>query len=157
MDSKYIVPMEGYRDPQGCLHTMIATIIAVVLTVILCLCFPSCKSQTVIPQTKDSVRIEYRHDSIYFYQHDSIFRDRWRAGDTVYVTVEKWLTRWKDKTVEIHDTIRTQETQTIEVKYVPNYYKRVSTGFWILLAILIVIVGWKIAKIYFKIQSGGII
>ena len=157
MDSKYIVPMEGYRDPQGCLHTMIATIVAVVLTVILCLCSPSCKTQTVIPQTKDSVRIEYRHDSIYFYQPDSLFRDRWRAGDTVYVTVEKWLTRWKDKTVEIHDTIRTQETQTIEVKYVPNYYKRVSTGFWILLAILIVIVGWKIAKIYFKIQSGGIL
>ena len=156
-DSKYIVPMEGYRDPQGCLHTMIATIVGIILTVILCLCFPSCKTQTVIPQTKDSVRIEYRHDSIYFYQHDSIFRDRWRAGDTVYVTVEKWLTRWKDKTVEIHDTILTQETQTIEVKYVPNYYKRVSTGFWILLAILIVIVGWKIAKIYFKIQSGGIL
>ena len=123
----------------------------------LCLTLVGCKTQTVIPQTKDSVRIEYRHDSIYFYQHDSIFRDRWRAGDTVYVTVEKWLTRWKDKTVEIHDTIRTQETQTIEVKYVPNYYKRVSTGFWILLAILIVIVGWKIAKIYFKIQSGGIL
>ena len=149
--------MEGYRDQQGCLHTMIATIIAVVITVILCLCFPSCKSQVPLTQTRDSVRVEYRLDSVYIYKHDSIFRDRWRSGDTIYVTVEKWLTRWKDKTVEIHDTILTQETQTIEVKYVPNYYKRVSTGFWILLAILIVIVGWKIAKIYFKIQSGGIL
>ena len=63
MDSKYIVPMEGYRHPRGCLHTMIATIIGIILTVILCLCFPSCKTQTVIPQTKDSVRIEYRHDA----------------------------------------------------------------------------------------------
>ena len=133
------------------------TIMGVTAMVLATLFCHGCKSQTVIPQTKDSVRIEYRHDSIYFYQHDSIFRDRWRAGDTVYVTVEKWLTRWKDKTVEIHDTIRTQETQTIEVKYVPNYYKRVSTGFWILLVILIVIVGWKVTKIYFKIQSGGIL
>ena len=156
--SLYITDPEGENmQPQGCLQGFWIMVGAVVLTVLLCLAFPSCKTQTVIPQTKDSVRIEYRHDSIYFYQHDSIFRDRWRAGDTVYVTVEKWLTRWKDKTVEIHDTIRTQETQTIEVKYVPNYYKRVSTGFWILLAILVIIVGWKIAKIYFKIQSGGIL
>ncbi len=157
-NSKYIVDPNGENlQPQGCLHGMWIMAAAVAITIALCLLFPACKTQTVIPQTKDSVRIEYRHDSIYFYRHDSIFRDRWRQGDTVYVTVEKWLTRWKDKTVEIHDTIRTQETQTIEVKYVPNYYKRVSTGFWILLAILVLIIGWKIAKIYFKIQSGGIL
>ena len=127
------------------------------LLLILPLLLIGCRTMQPIVQTRDSVRVEYRHDSVFFYQHDSIFRDRWRNGDTVFVTVEKWQTRWKDKLVEIHDTLRTNEVQVQEVKYVPNYYKRVSTGFWILLAVLVLIVGWKIAKIYFKIQSGGIL
>lgn len=59
----------------------------------------------------------------------------------------------KDKTIqELKSHVIVQE-----VKYVPNYYKNTSTGFWILLAVLVVIIGWKIAKIYFKIQSGGIL
>ena len=110
-----------------------------------------------VVQTRDSVRVEYRHDSVFVWQHDSIFRDRWRNGDTVFVTVEKWQTRWREKTVEIHDTLRTSEVQVQEVKYVPNYYKRVSTGFWVLLGILVLIVGFWCVKIYLKIKSGGVI
>ena len=129
-------------------------ITAMVLATLFC---HGCKSQVPLTQTRDSVRVEYRLDSVYIYKHDSIFRDRWRSGDTVFVTVEKFKTLYRDKLVEVHDTIATTQTDTIEVQVVPNYYRRVSTGFWILLAILIVIVGWKIAKIYFKIQSGGIL
>ena len=72
-ESRYIVPMEGYRDPQGCLHTMIATIIAVVLTLILCLCFPSCKSVQVSEKVSvlDSVAIRYQ-DSIRWHVRDSV-------------------------------------------------------------------------------------
>lgn len=72
-ESRYIVPMEGYRDPQGCLHTMIATIIAVVLTLILCLCFPSCKSVQVSEKVnvRDSVAIRYQ-DSIRWHVRDSV-------------------------------------------------------------------------------------
>ena len=72
-ESRYIVPMEGYRDPQGCLHTMIATIIAVVLTIILCLCFPSCKSVQVSEKVsvRDSVAIRYQ-DSIRWHVRDSV-------------------------------------------------------------------------------------
>lgn len=131
--------------------------IGAVLIMWLCLTLVGCKSTQPLTQTRDSVRVEFRHDSIFIWQHDSIFRDRWRAGDTVYVSVEKFKTLYKDKLIEVHDTINLTQTEQVAVKYVPNYYKRVSTGFWILLAILIVIVGWKIAKIYFKIQSGGIL
>lgn len=58
----------------------------------------------------------------------------------------------RDKIIEE----RTTQTEQVAVKYVPDYYKRVSTGFWILLAILVLIVGWKVAKAYFKIQTGGL-
>lgn len=46
-------------------------------------------------------------------------------------------------------------TETVEVEVVPPYYQNTSKGFWVLLAILVLIIGWKIAKAYFKIQTGG--
>jgi len=156
-DSRYLVPMDGYRDQRGCLHTMIATILAVVLTVILCLCFPSCKTVQPLTQTRDSVHVELRHDSVFVFKHDSIFRDRWRAGDTVFVTVEKFKTLYRDKLVKVHDTITATQTEQVPVEVVPTYYKNTSRGFWVLLVILLLIVGWKVAKVYFKIQSGGIL
>ena len=153
MNSDYIIG-DDYQDPK---HGCLAVIVAILCTVAMCLLFSGCKTTQPLTQTRDSVRVELRHDSVYIWQHDSIFRDRWRAGDTVFVTVEKFKTLYKDKLVEVHDTISTTQTEQIAVKYVPNYYRRTSTGFWILLAVLVLIVGWKVAKIYFKIQSGGIL
>ena len=153
MNSDYIIG-DDYQDPK---HGCLAVILAILCTVAMCLLFSGCKTTQPLTQTRDSVRVEFRHDSVYIWQHDSIFRDRWRAGDTVFVTVEKFKTLYKDKLVEVHDTISLTQTEQVAVKYVPSYYKNTSTGFWILLAVLIVLVGWKLAKIYFKIQSGGIL
>ena len=153
MNSDYIIG-DDYQDPK---HGCLAVILAILCTVAMCLLFSGCKTTQPLTQTRDSVRVEFRHDSVYIWQHDSIFRDRWRQGDTVFVSVEKFKTLYKDKLVEVHDTISLTQTEQVAVKYVPSYYKNTSTGFWILLAVLIVLVGWKLAKIYFKIQSGGIL
>jgi len=76
--------MEGYRDPQGCLHTMIATIIGIILTVILCLLFPSCKSVQVSEKVnvRDSVAIRYQdstrwniRDSLHIIEHHVTIKD----------------------------------------------------------------------------------
>lgn len=115
-----------------------------------------CKVQKPIQQTRDSVRVEYRLDSVYVYKHDSVFRDRWRAGDTIYITTEKWRTQYRDKIVERHDTITSVQTEQVEVRYVPDYYRRVSRGFWVLLALAVVFVGFKAYKLYIKVQSGGL-
>lgn len=90
-ESRYIVPMDGYRDPQGCLHTMIATIIAVVLTVILCLCFPSCKSVQVSEKVnvRDSVTIRYQDST------------RWHVRDSVHI-VEHHVTIKDSTGLTIH-------------------------------------------------------
>lgn len=108
-----------------------------------------CTAQKPITQTRDSVRVEYRRDSIYVYEHDSIFRDRWRAGDTVFVTVENWKIRYKDNIKEVHDTIRTEYEKEIAVKYIPEYYKRTSAGFWVLLSLIIFVVGWRLFKRFY--------
>ena len=110
-----------------------------------------CKTVQPLTQSRDSVRVEVRYDSVYIYQHDSIYRDRWRTGDTVFVTVEKFKTLYRDKLIEVHDTITNTQTEQVAVRYVPDYYKRVSAGFWILLAILLAILAFKAYKLYIKI------
>lgn len=158
-DSKYIVDPNGERR-AGCFGNAIRygiglPLIGFLLWVLFGMV--GCKSVKPIAQTRDSIRVEIRHDSVFVFKHDSIFRDRWRSGDTVFVTVEKFKTLYRDKLVEVHDTIATTQTDTIEVQVVPNYYRRVSTGFWILLVILLALTAFKAYKLYLRIQSGGIL
>ena len=158
-DSKYIVDPNGERR-AGCFGNAIRygvglPLIGFLLWVLFGMV--GCKTVKPIAQTRDSIRVEIRHDSVFIFKHDSIFRDRWRSGDTVFVTVEKFKTLYRDKLVEVHDTIATTQTDTIEVQVVPNYYRRVSTGFWILLVILLALTAFKAYKLYLRIQSGGIL
>ena len=141
---------DAYREPpKGCGTTLIGIIgIALIAAMFF---FSGCKSVQPLTQSRDSVRVEVRHDSVYIFRHDSIFRDRWRAGDTVFVTVEKYKTLYRDKLIEVHDTITNTQTEQGAVRYVPDYYKRVSTGFWILLVILLAILAFKAYKLYIKI------
>ena len=145
MSTIYPEEDNGFRFALCCLLLLIAVLLF------------GCKSVKPIAQTRDSIRVEIRHDSVFIFKHDSIFRDRWRSGDTVFVTVEKFKTLYRDKLVEVHDTIATTQTDTIEVQVVPNYYRRVSTGFWILLVILLALTAFKAYKLYLRIQSGGIL
>ena len=132
---------DAYREPpKGCGTTIIG-IIGIALIAVM-LFFSGCKTVQPLTQSRDSVRVDVRHDSVYIYQHDSIYRDRWRAGDTVFVTVEKYKTLYRDKLIEVHDTITNTQTEQVAVRYVPDYYKRVSAGFWILLAILLAILSF---------------
>ena len=141
---------DAYREPpQGCGTTIIGIIVIALIAAMFF--FSGCKTVQPLTQSRDSVRVEVRHDSVYIFRHDSIFRDRWRAGDTVFVTVEKYKTLYRDKLIEVHDTITDTRTEQVAVRYVPDYYKRVSAGFWILLAILLAILAFKAYKLYIKI------
>lgn len=149
-------PYENDRDtPDGGGDLLMVAI--VMLSIVIMMVFSSCKSVQPISISKDSVRVEMRHDSIYVFKHDSIFRDRWRSGDTIFVTTYKFKTLYKDKLVQVHDTIRMTENKEVPVKYVPSYYKNTSAGFWVLLVILLAVIGVKIYKLYIKIQTGGLL
>lgn len=150
-------PYERYREsPNGCRDIAIVFFVIVALA-IFCVFCTGCKSQAVPTNTRDSVRVEFKHDSVFIFKHDSVFRDRWSTGDTVYIVTEKWQTRYRDQYKEIHDTICANEVQVQQVKYVPEYYKNTSAGFWLLLVILLAVIGWKIGKYIIKIKTGGIL
>ena len=120
--------------------------IGIIIILGLCLHLVGCKTiqQQTAVHNRDSVRIEVRLDSIYIYEHDSIWRDRWRQGDTVFVQVEKWKTRYRDKLREVHDTIAIVKTDSVTtVVTVPRPrtgYDRFCSGFfWTVTVILLLL------------------
>lgn len=118
-----------------------ALIIAVIASILF-----GCKVEQ-IPTRTDSVRVEYRLDSIYLYERDSIYVDRWRENDTIYITTEKWMTRYKDVIKIQHDTIKSENTIVQEVKYTPSFYKICTAGFWVFVVALFLWIVWKIYKV----------
>ena len=103
-----------------------------------------CVPETIII---DSVRVEYKLDSVYLYERDSIFVHEKR--DTVFV--ERWKTRYKDVLKIQRDTIRDTNTEVHvkHVRYVPKYYRFCSWAFWIVVAILLIRLAWWLAKKYY--------
>ena len=88
----------------------ILALAAVAFLLAIVACFGSCKTVApCIPETItiDSVRVEYKLDSVYLYERDSIFVHEKR--DTVFV--ERWKTRYKDVLKIQRDTVIDKKTE----------------------------------------------
>lgn len=106
-----------------------------------------CKTIDCIPETivKDSIRTEYKLDSIYLYEKDSVFIKE--KSDTVFV--EKYITRYKDVLKIERDTIY-QENKVVEVKevkYIPAFVKVMA---WIGGCLSLLLLIWIVLKVYRK-------
>lgn len=129
------------------IQTILATLIAGIL-----LFFVGCKTIDCIPETivKDSIRTEYKLDSIYLYEKDSVFIKE--KADTIFV--EKWKTRYKDVMKIERDTIY-QENKVVEVKveqYVPQYIKWLAwIGAGFILYYVIRFALWVYKKFFLKV------
>lgn len=122
---------------KGFLWGIMACILISILT--------GCKSVQYVPAETvrtDSVYIDrYQHDSIY--QRDSIFVNRWTAGDTVYQDKVVWKYVYRDKVV--YDTVAILRSDTVRVPYPVE--RRLSTweevrlnvGGWAIGAVIIFI------------------
>lgn len=116
----------------------------VLLAVVLSLA--SCKTCQCVPETitRDSIRVEYQRDSIY--AHDSIYIDRYRANDTVYLTKERWSIRYRDV---LHTDTCYVDNKVVEVKterYVPWFIRWSAIMFWCIVFVFIVDIAWRIFK-----------
>lgn len=125
---------------------VIQTIIAATLVAFM-LWFSSCKTIDCIPETivKDSIRTEYKLDSIYLYEKDSIFIKE--KADTVFV--EKYITRYKDVLKVERDTIY-QDNKVVEVKEVKYIPAFVQVMAWIGGALTLLLLIWVVLKVYRK-------
>lgn len=120
-------------------------ILLFIACIVLAWLMTACKVQDCIPETivKDSIRTEYKLDSIYLYEKDSVFIKE--KSDTVFV--EKYITRYKDVMKIERDTIY-QENKVVEVKevkYIPTFVKVMA---WIGGALTLLLLIWVVLKVY---------
>lgn len=118
----------------------------------LAILFCSCKTvATCIPETitRDSVRVEYKLDSVYLYERDSIFVHE--KSDTVFV--ERWKTRYKDVMKIQRDTVidTKTEVQVQRVEVTPRFAK--FCYWWFGVSAFLLVAGaaiWICKKFYVK-------
>lgn len=100
-------------EPGGC-GTQ-ALVYGIIIALILC--FSGCKSIQYVPivehktDTVELTRVEF--DSIY--AHDSIYIHEYTKGDTVYLELKKWQTKYVEK--QVHDTTYVATHDTIPQPY----------------------------------------
>ena len=120
--------------------------------ILLALALSACKSVApCVPETitRDSVRVEYKLDSVYLYERDSIFVHEKR--DTVFV--ERWKTRYKDVLKIQRDTVidTKTEVQVQRVEVTPRFAK--FCYWWFGITAFLLIAGgvlWLYKKFYVK-------
>ena len=92
-----------------------SVIVGVVLGLLLCALFSSCSTQRVVTverRTTDTLMmLNSIRDSIYL--HDSIYVSYFVRADTVFRTVERWHTQYRDRWQ--HDTIYKSRTDSVPV------------------------------------------
>lgn len=133
---------------KGFLWGIMACILISILT--------GCKSVQFVPVETvktDSVYIDrFQRDSIY--QRDSVFVNRWTAGDTVYQDKVVWKYVYRDKVK--YDTVSVLRSDTVRVPYPVERrltkWEQVglNVGGWVIALVVItilVVVGWAIYKI----------
>lgn len=115
-----------------------------------------CKSVQYVPMETvrtDSIYVDrYQRDSIY--QRDSVFVNRWIAGDTVYQDKVVWKYVYRDKVK--YDTVAILRSDTINVPY-PVECKlskweqlKLNVGGWaisIIIIIVLIIMGFMVYKL----------
>lgn len=126
-------------------------IAALVVGMLICLLFGSCKSveYVFVPQTHTDTLIvtKVQHDSIYI-NDSTVITEK---GDTV--TIEKWHTKYVEK--QVHDTTYVSKTDTIPKPYPVEKEVPAELTWWqqtrlhianILLWALLIVCGWWFVK-----------
>lgn len=135
----WVRPLRSMKIHYDILDLLLSlVVVAVIFGCIFAL--SGCKTCVPIVEVRDSIRTEYKMDSTYVYVHDSVFRDRYVKGDTIFVNVEKWQIKYRDKIVMQHDTICKTEKEVQEVKVIPSFYKGCTITLWVLIALVVLYV-----------------
>ena len=161
MHKHYHFDTEGRLVPNdsnprsGCIGTVIGIILAIIICAIIS-SLTSCTTTKYVPVVTvrtDTVQItKHQRDSIWL--HDSIHVSEKQKGDTVWLQLEKWHTKYIER--EKHDTIYQATHDTVPQPYpVPEYIEkklswwqqtRMHLGEVLLAALLIAAAVWIIKK-----------
>lgn len=135
---------------------MVKRLLFLIIPYIILSSLAGCKSVQYVPMETvrtDSIYVDrYQRDSIY--QRDSVFVNRWTAGDTIYQDKVVWKYIYRDKVK--YDTVATLRSDTINVPY-PVECKlskweqlKLNVGGWaisIIIIIVLIIMGCMVYKL----------
>lgn len=135
---------------------MVKRLLLVIISFILLSSLAGCKSVQYVPVETvrtDSVYVDhYLRDSIY--QRDSVFINRWTAGDTVYQDKVVWKYVYRDKVK--YDTVAILRSDTVRVPY-PVERKntkweqiRLDVGGWaigVVIITILIVIGCMVYKL----------
>ena len=140
----------------GCLYGVIS---AIVMFMILVMCFllGGCKSVKYVPvvtvHTDTCYITKQQRDSIWL--HDSIFVSEKQSGDTIFVNVTKWHTKYQEK--QVHDTLYISKIDSIPQPYpvevkvekpLSKWQKFIMNFGAIALSLLFMWIVWQAWKLY---------
>lgn len=96
---------------------MVKRLLFLIIPYIILSLFAGCKSVQYVPVETvrtDSIYVDrYQRDSIY--QRDSVFVNRWIAGDTIYQDKVVWKYVYRDKV--LYDTVAILRSDTVRVPF----------------------------------------
>lgn len=135
---------------------MVKRLLFLIIPYIILSLLAGCKSVQYVPVETvrtDSIYVDrYQRDSIY--QRDSVFVNRWTAGDTIYQDKVVWKYVYRDKVK--YDTVATLRSDTINVPY-PVECKlskweqlKLNVGGWaisIIIIIVLIVMGCMVYKL----------
>lgn len=135
---------------------MVKRLLYLIIPYIILSSLAGCKSVQYVPMETvrtDSIYVDrYQRDSIY--QRDSVFINRWTAGDTIYQDKVVWKYVYRDKVK--YDTVAILRSDTINVPY-PVECKlskweqlKLNVGGWaisIIIIIVLIVMGCMIYKL----------
>lgn len=152
-------PYKGMTDKErmaaGCLQGA-ACIVVTIVALLLCALLGSCTTVKYVPVPEyhtDTLRVvQHQRDSIYL--SDSIYVNDFVRDDTVYKTVERWHTQYRDRwrTDTIYQSKRDSIPYPVEVeKEVPArltwwQQTRLHLANIVLVVLGLVGIGWVIKK-----------
>lgn len=135
---------------------MVKRLLFLIIPYIILSLLAGCKSVQYVPMETvrtDSIYVDrYQRDSIY--QQDSVFVNRWTAGDTIYQDKVVWKYVYRDKVK--YDTVAILRSDTINVPY-PVECKlskweqlKLNVGGWaisIIIIIVLIVMGCMVYKL----------
>lgn len=135
---------------------MVKRLLFLIIPYIILSLLAGCKSVQYVPVEtvrSDSIYVDrYQRDSIY--QRDSVFVNRWTAGDTIYQDKVVWKYVYRDKVK--YDTVAILRSDTINVPY-PVECKlskweqlKLNVGGWaisIIIIIVLIVMGCMVYKL----------
>ena len=135
---------------------MVKRLLFLIIPYIILSSLAGCKSVQYVPMETvrtDSIYVDrYQRDSIY--QRDSVFVNRWTAGDTIYQDKVVWKYVYRDMVK--YDTVATLRSDTINVPY-PVECKlskweqlKLNVGGWaisIIIIIVLIVMGFMVYKL----------